>query len=126
MLLYYARNQKKGKTMLYSKKQFIPGENRVYFGELPHHLAIKGVPKNMARVGFFRLDERHGNTLIFKTGDRFATRCYGKVLINAKTGMEACLIEYRYSRILLEAPKFARLSSPDVHKDNAPLHANAA
>ena len=63
---------------------------------------------------------------IFKTGDRFATRCYGKVLINAKTGMEACLIEYRYSRILLEAPKFARLSSPDVHKDNAPLHANAA
>lgn len=80
----------------------------------------------MARVGFFRLDERHGNTLIFKTGDRFATRCYGKVLINAKTGMEACLVEYRYSRILLEAPKFARLSSPDVHKDNAPLHANAA
>ena len=68
--------------MLYSKKQFIPEENRVYFGELPHHLAIKGVPKNMARVGFFRLDERHGNTLAAIIGSHPTCASVGELRVD--------------------------------------------
>ena len=90
----------------HSDKVFVAGENRVYLGELPHHLAHKGVPRDVARTGFFRLVDRQGNTLHFKTGMRYATSCQGKVLTNPKTGEEICFVEYRGSRIMLEASHY--------------------
>ena len=90
----------------HTDKFFVAGENRVYLGELPHHLAHKGMPSNVARTGLFRLTDREGNTLHFKTGVRYATPCSGKVLTNPKTGEEICFIEYRGSRIQLEASHY--------------------
>jgi hypothetical protein len=60
----------------------------------------------VARTGFFRLVDRQGNTLHFKTGMRYATSCSGKVLTNPKTGEEICFVEYRGSRIMLEASRY--------------------
>mgnify|MGYP003391510662 CR=1 FL=1 len=36
-------------------KDFVAGENLVYYGELPLHLAKKGVSKNVARTELFAL-----------------------------------------------------------------------
>ena len=92
----------------HTDKFFVTGENRIYLGELPHHLAHKGVPRDVARTGFFRLVDREGNTLQFKTGMKYLTPCQGKVLTNPKTGEEICFVEYRGSRIMLEASHYMR------------------
>ena len=34
----------------HTDKIFVAGKNRVYLGELPHHLAHKGLPSNVART----------------------------------------------------------------------------
>ena len=93
-------------SFTHTDKVFVAGENRVYLGELPHHLAHKNVPRDVARTGMFKLHEREGNMLHFKTGIRYATSCSGKVLTNPKTGEEICYVEYRGSRILLEASHY--------------------
>ena len=90
----------------HSDKVFVAGEDRVYLGELPHHLAHKNVPRDVARVGMFKLHGREGNMLHFKTSRRYATSCMGKVLTNPKTGEEICFVEYRGSRIMLEASHY--------------------
>lgn len=90
----------------YSDKVFVAEDNRNYIGELPHHLAHKGVPKDVSRTGFFKLVGREGNTLQFKTGMKYLTPCQGKVLANPKTGEEICFVEYRGSRIMLEASHY--------------------
>ena len=60
----------------------------------------------MARTGFFKLVDREGSTLQFKTGMKYLTPCQGKVLTNPKTGEEICFVEYRGSRIMLEASHY--------------------
>ena len=90
----------------HSDKVFVAEDNRNYIGELPHHLAHKGVPKDVSRTGFFKLVDREGSTLLFKTGMKYLTPCQGKVLTNPKTGEEICFVEYRGSRIMLEASHY--------------------
>ena len=90
----------------HSDKVFVAEDNRNYIGELPHHLAHKGVPRDVSRTGFFKLVGREGSTLQFKTGMKYLTPCQGKVLANPKTGQEICFVEYRGSRILLEASHY--------------------
>ena len=90
----------------HSDKVFVAEDNRNYIGELPHHLAHKGVPKDVSRTGFFKLVGREGSTLLFKTGMKYLTPCQGKVLTNPKTGEEICFVEYRGSRIMLEASHY--------------------
>ena len=90
----------------HSDKVFIAEDNRNYIGELPHHLAHKGVPRDVSRTGFFKLVGREGSTLLFKTGMKYLTPCQGKVLTNPKTGEEICFVEYRGSRIMLEASHY--------------------
>ena len=85
----------------HSDKVFVAEDNRNYIGELPHHLAHKGVPKDVSRTGFFKLVGREGSTLQFKTGMKYLTPCQGKVLTNHKTGEEICFVEYRGSRIMI-------------------------
>ena len=90
----------------HSDKVFVAEDNRNYIGELPHHLAHKGVPKDVSRTGFFKLVSREGSTLQFKTGMKYLTPCQGKVLANPKTGEEICFVEYRGSRIMLESSHY--------------------
>ena len=90
----------------HSDKVFVAEDNRNYIGELPHHLAHKGVPRDVARTGFFKLVGREGSTLQFKTGMKYLTTCQGKVLTNPKTGEEICFVEYRGSRMILEASHY--------------------
>ena len=90
----------------HSDKVFVAEDNRNYIGELPHHLAHKGVPRDVSRTGFFKLISREGSTLLFKTGMKYLTPCQGKVLTNPKTGEEICFVEYRGSRIMLEASHY--------------------
>ena len=90
----------------HSDKVFVAEDNRNYIGELPHHLAHKGVPRDVSRTGFFKLVGREGSTLLFKTGMKYLTPCQGKVLTNPKTGEEICFVEYRGSRIMLEASHY--------------------
>lgn len=56
----------------HSDKTFVAGENRIYIGELPPHLAHIGVPRDVARNGMFKLIGREGNMLHFKTGTRMS------------------------------------------------------
>ena len=90
----------------HSDKVFVAEDNRNYIGELPHHLAHNGVPKDVSRTGFFKLVGREGSTLLFKTGMKYLTPCQGKVLTNPKTGEEICFVEYRGSRIMLESSHY--------------------
>ena len=90
----------------HSDKVFVAEDNRNYIGELPHHLAHKGVPRDVSRTGFFKLVGREGSTLLFKTGMKYLTPCQGKVLTNPKTGEEICFVEYRGSRIMLESSHY--------------------
>ena len=87
-------------------KVFVAGENLIYHCELPSHLAKKGLPKNVARTELFRLDERNGNTLTFKSGKRYASTYTAKALQNPKTGAEICFVEYKGTRVMLDASQY--------------------
>ena len=90
----------------HSDKTFVAGENRIYIGELPLHLAHIGVPRDVARNELFKLIGRDGDMLHFKTGTRYATSCSGKVLTSLQTGNEICFVEYRGARIKLDASNY--------------------
>ena len=90
----------------HADKTFVAGENRSYIAELPHHLAHKGLPGDVARIQLFKLDLREGNLLTFKHGIGYRTPVLGKVLNNPKTGEEICFLDYRGSRIMLEASHY--------------------
>ena len=87
-------------------KVFVAGENLIYHCELPSHLAKKGVSKNVARTELFRLVERNGNTLTFKSGNLYATTYIAKALQNLKTGGEICFVEYKGTRVMLDASQY--------------------
>lgn len=89
-----------------ASKVFVAGENRVYYGELPPGMAKNGLTKNVARTELFRLAERNGTTLTFKSGKLYATTYTAKALQNPKTGAEICFVEYKGTRIMLEASKY--------------------
>ena len=90
----------------HTDKTFVVGENRSYIAELPHHLAHKGLPSDVARTELFKLDSRKGNHLTFKHGVRYRTPISGKVLTNPKTGEEIFFLDYRGSRLMLEASHY--------------------
>lgn len=93
-------------TFNFNDKKFVAAGNRVYIGELPAHLAHTGVSKDVARTGLFRLTQREGNTLTFKTGMRYAETLEAKILIQPTTGAEVCFVNYRGARIMLEASNY--------------------
>ena len=87
-------------------KVFVAGENLIYHCELPSHLAKTGLPKNVARTELFRLDERNGNTLTFKSGIGYRSTYTAKALQNPKTGAEICFVEYKGTRVMLDASQY--------------------
>jgi hypothetical protein len=87
-------------------KVFVAGENLIYHCELPSHLAKTGLPKDVARTELFRLYERNGNILTFKSGKRYASTYIAKALQNTRTGGEICFVEYNGTRIMLDAAQY--------------------
>ena len=92
-----------------TEKKFV-ASNRIYFGELPPHLAQIGVPQSAARDGMFYLTKREGNQLTFyihHLGSRDnKITLTAKVLTNPTTGEEVCYVNYEGTRILLHASTF--------------------
>lgn len=87
-------------------KTFKAGENLVYIAELPAHLAHCDRPRNVACKELFKLVQRNGNELVFKSGDRYATEYRSKALKSPSSGTEICLVTYRGTRLILEATRY--------------------
>lgn len=106
-----------------TEKKFV-ASNRIYFGELPPHLAQVGVPQSVARDGMFYLTKREGNQLTFyihHLGSRDnKITLTAKVLTNPTTGEEVCYVNYEGTRILLQASTFMtrgrRLTKEEMEK----------
>lgn len=79
----------------------------VYLADLPSHLARRGVPSDVARTGMFKLYKRENNELVFKNNKRDDHNLYrARVLKSLTTGNEVCYIQFRGSRILLDASNY--------------------
>ena len=87
-------------------KTFKAGENLVYIADLPAHLAHTDVPKSVAYEQLFKLVQRNGNELIFKSGAGYATEYRAKALKSTSTGKEICFVNYRGERLLLESIRY--------------------
>ena len=85
---------------------FKAGENLVYIADLPAHLAHTDLPKNVARYQHFKLVQRSGNELVFKSGTGYATEHRAKALKSPSTGLEICFVNYRGARLLLESTRY--------------------
>ncbi len=93
-------------------KTFTAGENLVYIADLPAHLAHTDVPKNVALYQHFKLVQRIGNELVFKSGAGYATEYRTKALKSPATGREICFVNYRGERLLLESIRYIHGSHP--------------
>ena len=87
-------------------KTFKAGENLVYIADLPAHLALTDVPKSVAYEKLFKLVQRNGNELVFKSGSGYATEYRSKALKSLSTGREICFVNYRGARLLLESTRY--------------------
>ena len=98
-------------------KRFTAGENLVYIADLPAHLAHTDVPKNVARYEHFKLVQRSGNELVFKSGTGYATEYRAKALKSPSTGLEICFVNYRSARLLLESTRYMQGGSSITQED---------
>ena len=96
---------------------FKAGENLVYIADLPAHLAHTDVPKNVARHEHFKLVQRSGNELVFKSGTGYATEYRAKALKSPSTGLEICFVNYRSARLLLESTRYMQGGSSITQED---------
>ena len=96
---------------------FKAGENLVYIADLPAHLAHTDVPKNVARYEHFKLVQRSGNELVFKSGTGYATEYRAKALKSPSTGLEICFVSYRDARLLLESTRYMQGGSSITQED---------
>lgn len=96
---------------------FKAGENLVYIADLPAHLAHTDVPKNVARYEHFKLVQRSGNELVFKSGTGYATEYRAKALKSPSTGLEICFVNYRGARLLLESTRYMQGGSSITQED---------
>ena len=83
-------------------KTFKDGENLVYIADLPAHLMHTDVPKNVALYQYFKLVQRTGNELVFKSGSGNATEYQAKTLKSPSTGREICFVNYRGGRSITQ------------------------
>ena len=96
---------------------FKAGENLVYIADLPAHLAHTDVPKNVARYEHFKLMQRSGNELVFKSGTGYATEYRAKALKSPSTSLEICFVNYRGARLLLESTRYMQGGSSITQDD---------
>ena len=100
--------------------EFVADDNRDYLAELPPYLAELGLPKDVARLIYFRLKSRNGNELTFLGDFGYSREYHCKVLKSPTTGKEVCYITFRGVRLLLEASVYIRRGKPvtDFELDN--------
>ena len=101
----------------HNDKTFKPGENLIYIADLPAHLAHTDIPKNVARYQHFKLVQRIGNELVFKSGAGYATEYRAKALKSPSTGLEICFVNYRGARLLLESTRYMQGGSSITQED---------
>ena len=100
--------------------EFVADEYHHYKAELPPHLAEPGLPKDVARLVYFRLKSRNGNELTFLGDFGYSREYHCKVLKSHTTGKEVCYVTFRGVRLLLEASVYIRRGKPvtDFELDN--------
>ena len=100
--------------------EFVVDDNRDYRAVLPPHLAEPGLPKDVARLVFFKLKSRNGNELTFLGDVGYRSEFHTKALNSPSTGKEVCYITFRGVRLLLEAPVYIHADKPvtDFELDN--------
>ena len=100
--------------------EFVADDNRDYRAELPPHLAEPGLPKDVARLVFFKLKSRNGNELTFLGDVGYRREYHCKVLKSPITGKEICYVNFRGERLLLEASVYIHAGKPvtDFELDN--------
>ena len=100
--------------------EFVADEYHHYEAELPLHLAEPGLPKDVARLVFFKLKSRNNNELTFLGDVGYRTEFHTKALKSPSTGKEVCYITFRGVRLLLEAPVYMYGGRPvtDFELDN--------
>ncbi len=98
-------------------KTFKAEENLVYIADLQAHLAHTDVPKNIALYELFKLVQRDGNELVFKSGAGYATEYRTKALKSPSTGLEICFINYCGTRLLLESTRYMHGGKSITQKD---------
>ena len=100
--------------------EFVADDNRDYRAVLPPHLAEPGLPKDVARLVYFRLTSRNGNELTFLGDLGYRREYHCKVLKSPTTGKEVCYVNFRGERLLLEASVYIRRGKPvtDFELDN--------
>ena len=79
--------------------EFVADDNRDYRAELPPHLAEPGLPKDVARLIYFRLKSRNGNELTFLGDVGYSREYHCKVLKSPTTGKEICYVTFRGERL---------------------------
>ena len=100
--------------------EFVADEYHHYKAELPPHLAEPGLPKDVARLVFFKLKSRNGNELTFLGDVGYRSEFHTKALKSPSTGKEVCYVTFRGVRLLLEAPAYMCGGRPvtDFELDN--------
>lgn len=100
--------------------EFVADDNRDYRAVLPSYLAEPGLPKDVARLIYFRLKSRNGNELTFLGDVGYSREYHCKVLKSPTTGKEICYVTFRGERLLLEASVYIHAGKPvtDLELDN--------
>ena len=93
-------------------KIFKAEENLVYIADIPAHLAHGDRPRNVACKELFKLVQRNGNELIFKSGELYATEYRSRALKSPSSGVEICLVTYRGTRLIIEATRYMNGGRP--------------
>ena len=83
----------------------------------PDHLAHTDVPKNVACKELFKLVQRTGNELVFKSGVYYATEYRAKALKSPSTAKEICFVNYSGERLLLESTRYMQGGSSITQED---------
>ena len=100
--------------------EFVVDDNRDYRAVLPPHLAEPGLPKDVARLVYFRLKSRNGNELTVLGDVGYSRENHCKVLKSPTMGKEVCYVTFQGVRLLLEAAVYIRRGKPvtDFELDN--------
>ena len=118
--IIYTMRLTKGFNFHPTSLEFVADDNRDYRAVLPSYLAEPGLPKDVARLVYFRLKSRNGNELTFLGDFGYSREYHCKVLKSPTTGKEICYVTFRGERLLLEASGYIHAGKPinDFELDN--------
>ena len=110
--IIYTMRLTKGFNFHPTSLEFVADDSRDYRAELPPHLSELGLPKDVARLVYFRLKSRNGNELTFLGDFGYSREYHCKVLKSPTTGKEICYVTFRGEPLLLEASVYIHAGKP--------------